>query len=321
MELRRHLNELAAANTIDLLVNPVNLGFVGTINRALKEIPTGDVVLLNSDTIVAPGFVDRLAAAARSAPNIGTVTPFSNNGDIFSFPTPNDVNPMPSYEEMLAIDRVASVANAGDAIDVPSGIGFCLYITRDCLDSVGELSENFERGYLEDVDLCLRARAKGFRNVCAPSVYVGHHGSKSFQHEKRSLVLRNLGVLDQQFPSHRNECRAFETADPLRPARAALERALPWPAEPSVLILGNQRTCPAVTEERARHLRLHGERAILLLREHDILHLKAVDGTTPQAVYLSLGTEAGIADAAEILDTAACKTRRGDRPESVATAD
>jgi GT2 family glycosyltransferase len=301
IELRRHLNELAAANTIDLLVNAVNLGFVGTINRALKAIPTGDVVLLNSDTIVAPGFVDRLAVAARSAPNIGTVTPLSNNGDIFSFPTPNDVNSMPGYAEMLAIDRVASVANAGDAVDVPSGIGFCLYITRDCLDSVGELSENFERGYLEDVDLCLRARAKGFRNVCAPSVYVAHHGSKSFQHEKRSLVLRNLGVLDQRFPSHRKECRAFETADPLRPARAALERALPWPAEPSVLILGNQRTCPAITEERARYLRLHRERAILLLREHNILHLKAADGTTPQAVDLNLGTKAGIADAVEML--------------------
>jgi GT2 family glycosyltransferase len=301
VELRRYLNELASANAIDLLVNTVNLGFVGAINRALKEIPTGDVVLLNSDTIVAPGFVDRLAATARSAPNIGTVTPFSNNGDIFSFPTPNDVNPMPSYQEMLAIDRAASIANAGDAINVPSGIGFCLYITRDCLDSVGELSENFERGYLEDVDLCLRARSKGFRNVCAPSVYVGHHGSKSFQQEKRGLVLRNLGVLDQRFPSHRKECRAFEAADPLRPARATLERALSWSAEPSVLILGNQRTCPAVTEERARHLRLRGERAILLLREHDIHHLKAADGTTPQAIRLSLGTEAAIADAAEML--------------------
>jgi GT2 family glycosyltransferase len=300
-ELRRYLQELAAANTIDLVVNAVNLGFVGAINRALKEVPTGDAVLLNSDTVATPGFVDRLAAVAHSAPNIGTVTPLSNNGDIFSFPMPNDVNPMPGYEQMLEIDRVAGVANAGDAIDVPSGIGFCLYITRACLDAVGGLSETFERGYLEDVDLCLRARAKGFRNVCAPSVYIGHHGSKSFQHEKRSLVLRNLGVLDQRFPSYRRECRAFETADPLRPARAALERALPWSSEPSVLIVGNQRACSAVAEERARHLRRHGERAILLLRERDVLHLKAADGTSPQAIRLELGTEAAIADAAQIL--------------------
>jgi GT2 family glycosyltransferase len=300
VELRRHLSELATAKTIDLVVNAVNLGFVGAVNRALNEVPAGDIVLLNSDTIVPPGFVDRLAAVARSAPNIGTVTPLSNNGDIFSFPVPNDVNPMPSYEQMLGIDHVASVANTDDAIDVPSGIGFCLYITRDCLDAVGGLSENFERGYLEDVDLCLRARANGFRNVCAPSVYVGHHGSKSFQHEKRTLVLRNLDVLDQRFPNYRQECRAFETADPLRPARAALEHALPWPSQPAVLILGNQRTCSAMAEDRARHLRQRGERAILLMQDRDVLHLKAVDETSPQAVYLRLGTEEAMVGAAEI---------------------
>jgi hypothetical protein len=271
------------------------------IECQLETIVPGDVVLLNSDTIVAPGFVDRLAAVARSAPNIGTVTPLSNNGDIFSFPIPNEANPMPSYEQILEIDRVAGSASAGDAIDVPSGIGFCLYVTRACLDAVGGLSETFDRGYLEDVDLCLRARAKGFRNVCAPSVYVGHHGSKSFQHEKRSLVLRNLGVLDQRFPSYRKECHAFEIADPLRPARAALERALPWSSEPSVLIVGNQRSCAAVAEELAHHLRQHGERAILLLRERDALHLRAPGGTSPQAIHLRLGTEAATIDAADIL--------------------
>ena len=300
-ELRQHLNRLAAAGSIDLLVNAANLGFVGAVNRALKKVPAGDMVLLNSDTIVPPGFVDRLAAVAHSAPEIGTVTPLSNNGDIFSFPTPNDVNPMQGYEQILEIDRFASTANAGEAIDVPSGIGFCLYITRACLDAIGELSDHFERGYLEDVDLCLRARAKGFRNVCAPSVYVGHHGTKSFQHEKRILVLRNLDVLDQRFPDYRRECRAFEIADPLRPARERLDRALPPPSQPSVLILGHQRRGAAIARERAHHLCQRGERAILLLREHGALHLRAADGTSPQAIQLRFDSEAAIADAADII--------------------
>jgi hypothetical protein len=73
--LRRHLNKLAAAGTVDLLVNETNLGFVGSVNRALQTITTGDVVLLNSDTVVPPGFVERLASVARSALDIGTVTP------------------------------------------------------------------------------------------------------------------------------------------------------------------------------------------------------------------------------------------------------
>jgi len=300
-ELRHQLNTLAAAGTIDLLVNAANLGFVGSVNRALKKVPAGDVLLLNSDTIVPPGFVERLAAVAHSAPDIGTVTPLSNNGDICSFPTSNDINPMQGYEQILDIDRVASTANAGDAIDIPSGIGFCLYITRHCLDAVSGLSENFERGYLEDVDLCLRARTKSFRSVCAPSVYVGHHGSKSFRHEKRGLVLRNLDVLDRRFPNYRRECRAFEIADPLRPTRERLDRALPWPSEPSVLLVGNQRSFAAIAEERARHLRERGERALLLLRDRDVFHLKAADGTSPQAVQLKLDTEAAIADAANIV--------------------
>jgi GT2 family glycosyltransferase len=300
-ELRHYLNELTAAGAIDCLVNETNLGFVGTINRALESVPVGDVVLLNSDTIVPPSFVERLAAVARSAPDIGTVTPLSNNGDIFSFPTPNDLNPMQSHESILEIDRVASIANAGDVTDVPSGIGFCLYVTRDCLAAIGGLSENFERGYLEDVDLCLRARARGFRNVCAPSVYVGHHGSKSFRYEKRSLVLRNLEVLDRRFPDYRRECHAFEIADTLRPARARLDRALTWPSEPSVLIVSNRRRFAAVAEERARHLRERGERAILLLRERDVVDLGAADGSSPQAVQLSFGTEAAIAEATAII--------------------
>jgi GT2 family glycosyltransferase len=299
-QLRHYLSELAATETIDLLVNETNLGFVGAVNRALENTPAGDVVLLNSDTVVPPGFVERLTDVAHSAPNIGTVTPLSNNGDIFSFPTPNDFNPMQSYESILEIDRAASIANAGDVIDVPSGIGFCLYVTHDCLATIGELSENFERGYLEDVDLCLRARAGGFRNVCAPSVYVGHHGSKSFRHEKRILVLRNLEVLDRRFPDYRRECRAFEIADPLQPARERLDRALTWSSRPSVLVVGNRRRF-AIAEERTRHLSERGERAILLLRERDIVHLKAADGSSPQAIRLSFGTEAAVAEAAGII--------------------
>ena len=218
--LRQYLKDFAGGKRIDLLVNSQNLGFIGSVNRALAEVSQGDVILLNADTLVPPGFVERLAAAAYSQADIGTATPLSNNGDIFSFPRPGYANPMPTYDDMVALDRAAATANATTVVDVPNGIGFCLYITRRCLDTVGGLSERFERGYLEDVDFCLRAREHGFRNVCASSVYVAHHGSKSFKQQKRGLVLRNLGVLDERFPSFRKECLVFEAADPLRQVRA-----------------------------------------------------------------------------------------------------
>jgi hypothetical protein len=115
------------------------------------------------------------------------------------------------------------------------------------------------------------------------------------------LVLRNLEVLDRRFPDYRRECRAFEIADPLRPARESLDRALTWTSQPSVLIVGDQRRFAAVAEERARHLLQRGERAILLLRERDVVDLRAADGSSPQAIRLSFGTDEGIADAADII--------------------
>jgi O-antigen biosynthesis protein len=224
--IRRHLASLSRRHPVEVLTNPTNLGFVGAVNRALARAE-GDVVLLNSDTIVPPGFLERLAAAVHASSDIGTATPMSNNGEFMSFPIANRINPPVPAKDIDATDRVAADVNRGRIIDVPNGIGFCMYVTRRCLNRTGGLSERYLRGYLEDVDLCLRAREFGFRSVCAADVFVGHAGSRSFRHEKPSLVSRNFRVLEKSFPHYPRECRAFMDADPLRPARAAIERAMP----------------------------------------------------------------------------------------------
>src|SRR5262249_19992857 len=187
--IREMVGTLACQGLITLITNQRNLGFVRSVNRALRSIPNGDVILLNADTIVPPDFVFRLSTVAHSAPDIATVTPLSNNGEMTSFPLPFAANPLPERDTIFAIDRIAAKVNAGKASTLPNGIGFCLYIRRDCLTRMGPLSEGVHRGYLEDVEFCLRAQRHGLRNVCAASVYVGHAGTKSFRHEKRALVV------------------------------------------------------------------------------------------------------------------------------------
>jgi GT2 family glycosyltransferase len=222
--IRQHLRILSRLPFVDLIVNEVNLGFVGSINRALEFVPHCDVLLLNADTIVPPGFVGRLRQVAHSTSNIGTVVPLSNNSGISDFPVPHHVNALGSHEDVVEIDRLAQSANSHLIVDLPNGTGFCLYITRACIAAVGHLAETFERGYLEDIDFCLRGREKGFRNVCAANVYVGHAGSRSFGEAKRALVLKNLAVLDHRFPSFRAESSSFVKADPLQSARINIER-------------------------------------------------------------------------------------------------
>ncbi|MDC7786707.1 glycosyltransferase [Rhodoplanes sp. TEM] len=294
--IRKHLAAIAAAPSLELVENACNLGFVGAVNRVLERIVDEDVVLLNADTVVPPGFLDRLAAAAYAAPGIGTAMPLSNNGEFASFPVPNEVNPLPAVEEILRLDALAAEANGGVVVDVPSGIGFCLYVTAACARAVGPLHDRFHRGYLEDVDYCLRARALGFRNVCVPSVFVGHAGSRSFQEEKRSLVLRNLDILDTRFPFYRAECLAFVEADPLRGARGRLEAAALDATHP-VVIVGGGGALGEIARARGRRALAAGESALVLTvapsRRGTVAALAHPADALPQSLRFGLDTEDG----------------------------
>ena len=85
-ELAGWLRELAETGAITLLENPANTGFVNAVNRSMILHPDRDVVLLNSDTEVHGDWLDRLRRHAYSDPQVGTVTPFTNNGTICGYP-------------------------------------------------------------------------------------------------------------------------------------------------------------------------------------------------------------------------------------------
>src|SRR4029079_15889508 len=159
------------------------------------------------------------------------------------------------------LDQIAAEVNRGHVFDMPNGNGFCMYITRRCLDTVGLLSTDFNRGYFEDVEYCLRASAAGFRSVCATDVFVGHAGSRSFKAQKRSLVVRNLGVLEGRWPAYRAASAAFVAADPLRSARARIERIAMETQKVSVVV-ATETTEKALVEARARQIKSRGTEVV-----------------------------------------------------------
>ena len=318
-ELEDHLRTFAGKQSFEVLTNGSNLGFVGSVNRAISMVGSGDVVLLNADTVVPRDFLARMTAIARSDPAIGTITPLSNNGEFTSFPIPFEQNPLPVRATVDAIDTLAASVNRGEVVDLPNGIGFCLYITRSCLDQVGLLSPSYARGYLEDVDFCLRARELGFRNVCAPSIYVGHAGSRSFGTDKRALVVRNVAVVESRFPDYRQECALFMTADPLRRARQAIERGLK-PARPieHLLICGDG-LLETVADARASALRERGKSALLLCVGREMLHLRASDGEAPQSLTFTARL-AGVADLFDYLQAVCFESVEIVEPAAVSDA-
>ncbi len=292
-DLRRWLDDQAAAGRITLLRNSHNLGFAASVNRALQLCPAGDVVLLNADALPPPGSLARLAEVAHAAPDIGTVTPFSNNGEYASLPKPYAANPMETKAEIAHIDGLAREANGLNFVDLPNGIGFCLFITRACLDAVGPLPELYARGYFEDVEFCLRAREKGFRNVCATGIYVGHEGSRSFRAEKRRLVMRNLAVLQRRFPDYEAESASFVEADPLRRARGAIEALLPGEAGRVALVCAGG-AARFLAVERAEALAEEGGPAPLICAcVNRRAELRSVAGGWPQSLEFPLDGREG----------------------------
>jgi O-antigen biosynthesis protein len=225
-ELAELLDYLAGLGVFSLLRNASNLGFVGTVNRGMSLHADRDVVLLNSDTEVYGDWLDRLRASAYAQPSIGTATPFSNNASICSYPYFCRAFGSALELPFDALDSLAADVNHGMVVEIPTAVGFCMYIRRDCLDEVGLFDvEKFGRGYGEENDFCCRLIAKGWRNVLATDVFVRHFGGVSFGAETSKRVQAALKVMDRLHPTYLPGIDAFCRRDPVKNARRRLDIA------------------------------------------------------------------------------------------------
>jgi GT2 family glycosyltransferase len=205
---------------LTLLANATNLGFTLTANRGIGSARAdADVVLLNSDTVVTRGWLDKLARCAWSDPAIGTITPFSNNAEICSLPRFCADNPWPTTLDAEPMARALELAAAPTYPDLPTGVGFCFYIRRALLDAIGSFDPAFGRGYGEENDFCLRAAAAGFRNVLCDDAFVLHSGNSSFGDQRAALSRRNTVLLLARHPGYGGLVRDYIAADPLRALR------------------------------------------------------------------------------------------------------
>ena len=222
--LREALLAMAAAGDIEHVINPVNLGFIRNVNRGMALSPERDVVWLNADTRVHGDWLDRLRAVAYSDKGIASVTPFTNNGELMSFPESRVSHPMPTAEEQAHLDDLARQVDS-PAMEIETGCGFCLYVKRRAIVEVGYLDEvHLMRGYGEETDWCLRARSHGWRHMGAPNVFVAHQGGASFGDEKVIRVAYNNAILRKRYPDASARYSAFCLDDPIKPARQALQR-------------------------------------------------------------------------------------------------
>jgi glycosyltransferase involved in cell wall biosynthesis len=186
-------------------------------------------VILNADTVVTDGWLDRLHDAAVSEDDVGTVTPLSNFGSICTLPD--------TIIEAFALDgdepridecgEFIARSGVGRRPDVISGVGFCMFVTRAALDACGSLDEEtFGRGYGEEVDFCMRATRLGFRHIVEDRTFVYHHGAVSFGSEREEGLEKGSQLIRSRYPFFRATNRRERADDPLKLSFVALELEL-----------------------------------------------------------------------------------------------
>jgi GT2 family glycosyltransferase len=185
------LSVLEPRDDIVLVRSGTNLGFAGGNNLAADLARGRFLLLINDDSTVEEGFVNRLVATAEADPTIGAV-----GGRILAAD-----GSLQEAGSVLLRDGWATHVGLGlgpdtRAFDYVRDTDYVsangMLVRRSAWDAVGGLDERYFPAYYEDVDLCLALRRQGYRVVYEPRARVHHLESQSTSRRYRNfLLIRN----------------------------------------------------------------------------------------------------------------------------------
>ncbi|MBI1176482.1 glycosyltransferase [bacterium] len=191
------LRELSQMNPfVKLILNETNRGFAAANTQGIAVAINPYLILLNSDTLVLPGWRDRLLQRLSDA-SVGLVGPVTNR-------TCNEAQidaPYVTYGELEHFARERTIQFDGVSSEIPMLAMYCVALRKEVYEQVGPLDERFEIGMFEDDDYAMRMRVAEYRILCTEDVFVHHFGQASLGE------LCTNGKYDEIFETNR---RRFE---------------------------------------------------------------------------------------------------------------
>jgi GT2 family glycosyltransferase len=220
----------ASAHEVIYLRRTRNVGFPANVNGAFAAAAPADLVILNSDCVVAEGWLEGLREAAYSDSRVATATALTNHGSLVSVP---ERHPTPRLPSEWNFDQAAGAVRSRSLRirpRLPTAIGHCMLIRRSAVELVGDFDLAFSPGYGEEVDFSQRCLHSGLCHVLADDVLVLHHGGGSFSRNGQREVVKDAHerILRARYPYYHDAIRALEgeVVGPLGRALGAARRAL-----------------------------------------------------------------------------------------------
>ena len=224
--------EVAASHPrVEVIAGGLRRGFGANHNMACIRARGRYVLILNDDTVLDPGCIERLCRFMDQNPTVAAAGPRLRYADgrvqpsAFHFPTPVRV-----ATTTLTLQRAGWVMSSGERIRRVDWInGAAMMVRRDALAAAGGLDEGFYM-YLEDVDLCRRLRDAGWEIAFFPRAGLVHHESSSTAAVPQRRIYqhaRSRGLYARKHHGRAGELAVQALAAGTYLARAALARVLP----------------------------------------------------------------------------------------------
>jgi GT2 family glycosyltransferase len=206
----------ALGERLRVIVNEDNRGFGRANNQAFALTRAPLLFLLNPDTEVTRGSIDRLIAAVRTGERVGATGPKLLNADGSTQVSVWRGEPS-AWETLLTGLRLHKLLprrmrgelllaehwDYGRRREVGQLSGAAMLVRREVVDEVGGFDERFHM-YGEDSEWCLRMTRAGWRLVFEPAAIVMHHGAASSL--KRWDSLEKLRVQSEAFINFQRIC-------------------------------------------------------------------------------------------------------------------
>jgi GT2 family glycosyltransferase len=188
LRLKRWIADTGTHDWVNLIESHENTGFAAGNNLGIKSCEARFYLLLNSDTLVCDGALERLVRTMSSEDSVGLV------GPRLKWPTGEPVESCFRYHrpvsELISSARTGFITKLLARYEVPMSVTgersfsewtsfACVMIRREVIEQIGELDEGFFM-YFEDVEFSFRARQAGWQILHEPAACVVHlHGGSS----------------------------------------------------------------------------------------------------------------------------------------------
>jgi len=153
-----------------------NTGFAAGNNLAARKASGEYLIILNVDTVVTSGWIERMLRHVRRDRSIGIICPVTNFAG-------NEIKINVDYADAGQMRHFALKVcreEQGRATDIDMAPLYCALIPRLVWAEAGELDEGFGLGMYEDDDFSVRVRRAGYRVTVAADCFIHHFGQGSF---------------------------------------------------------------------------------------------------------------------------------------------